>query len=158
MKKLISISILFVSSIILVACQKQINIPSVSEGDQVIAGEPITDATPVSTNEITRVVPANYMTYDASLVKDAALNGKAVLFFHASWCPTCQALDKELISNISQLPNNVTIFKVDYDSETELKTKYAVTYQHTLVQVDTEGNSITKWNGGGVAEINQNLK
>jgi hypothetical protein len=41
----------------------------------------------------------------------------------------------------------VSILKVDYDKETELKKKYGVTYQHTLVQVDKDGNLIKKWSG-----------
>jgi hypothetical protein len=42
--------------------------------------------------------------------------------------------------------------KVDYESSTELKKKYGVTYQHTLVQVDAQGNMITKWSGGNTLE------
>jgi hypothetical protein len=36
---------------------------------------------------------------------------------------------------------------VDYDNSDELKKKYGVTYQHTLVQVDKDGNLIKKWSG-----------
>jgi hypothetical protein len=46
----------------------------------------------------------------------------------------------------------VTILKTDYDKETELKKKYGVTYQHTLVQVDKSGNMIKKWSGGGTLD------
>ena len=42
----------------------------------------------------------------------------------------------------------MTILKLDYDSEIELKEKYGVRIQHTLVQVDNEGNPITGWTGG----------
>ncbi len=37
--------------------------------------------------------------------------------------------------------------KTDYDTERELKKKYGVTYQHTFVQVDAQGNQIKKWGG-----------
>lgn len=37
--------------------------------------------------------------------------------------------------------------KVNYDNSKELKTKYGVTYQHTLVQVDKDGKLLKKWAG-----------
>lgn len=39
------------------------------------------------------------------------------------------------------------IFKVDYDSATELKKKYSVLSQSTWVQVDTQGNMYKRWLG-----------
>lgn len=84
--------------------------------------------------------------------------GPVVYFFKASWCPTCQALQKELDSDIGKLPTGTSVVIVDYDNSSALKTKYAVTYQHTLVQIDATGKEITKWQGGGVAEIAKNIK
>lgn len=88
-----------------------------------------------------------YRDYDASLLSRAD-SGKVVLFFHASWCPTCKVLNSVLNASLSDIPEDVTILKVDYDSSTELKKKYGITYQHTLVQVDSRGNQLTKWSGG----------
>ena len=87
-----------------------------------------------------------------------AKEGRAVIFFHAPWCPTCQAAQRDLDKNISQLPKDVVIVKTDYDTTKELQRKYGVTYQHTWVQVDSNGTALTKWNGGGVEDINNNLK
>lgn len=81
-----------------------------------------------------------------------AETGDVVLFFHASWCPSCRALNSSIESNLTSIPEGVTILKTDYDKETELKKKYGVTYQHTLVQVDTSGNMIKKWSGGGTLD------
>lgn len=89
----------------------------------------------------------SYESYDASKVARAE-SGKVVLFFHASWCPTCRALNGDIEKNLSAIPGGTTILKTDYDKETELKKKYGVTYQHTLVQVDKDGNMIKKWSGG----------
>ncbi|MEZ4156816.1 MAG: thioredoxin family protein [Candidatus Paceibacterota bacterium] len=75
-----------------------------------------------------------------------------VLFFHAVWCPTCKSLDNDIMANLSDIPSDVTILKVDYDSYTDLKKKYGVTTQHTLVQVDNEGNLINKWLGSPTLE------
>lgn len=76
-----------------------------------------------------------------------AETGDVVLFFHASWCPSCRGLNSDIESNRSSIPEGVSILKVDYDKETELKKKYGVTYQHTLVQVDKDGTLIKKWSG-----------
>ncbi len=74
-----------------------------------------------------------------------AQSGHVVLFFAASWCHTCKALNQDIESHLSAIPGNVTISKVDYDSSTALKQKYGVTYQHVLVEVDAQGNLIKKW-------------
>jgi len=87
-----------------------------------------------------------YENYQSSKLA-LAENGSVVLFFHASWCPTCRALESNINSNINSIPDGVHILKTNYDTETALKQKYAVTYQHTLVQVDSRGNLIKKWTG-----------
>ncbi len=76
-----------------------------------------------------------------------AQNGDVVLFFRASWCPSCRGLDKDIKENLASIPATLKILDVDYDTETELKKKYGVTYQHTLVQVDKDGSMIKKWSG-----------
>lgn len=89
----------------------------------------------------------SYEKYDPSKLA-LANDGKVVLFFKASWCPTCRALDADIKANLAAIPGGVTILEVDYDNSTELKQKYGVTMQHTLVQVDAQGNLIMKWSGG----------
>ncbi len=102
---------------------------------------------------------SGYITYaDYTAKKDSYEDARVVLYFHAPWCPTCKALDKDITANIANLPANTVIVKADYDSSTDLKKKYGVTYQHTLVQVDGSGNKIKKWSGSSelkdlIAEI-----
>ncbi len=81
---------------------------------------------------------------------------KRVIFFHASWCPTCKVADEEFMSQAEKIPVDVVLFKTDYDTESQLKKKYGITYQHTFVLVDMEGNEIKKWNGGGIEELINN--
>ncbi len=76
-----------------------------------------------------------------------AETGDVVLFFHASWCPSCRGLNADIEINLSAIPSGVSILKVDYDTESEMKKKYGVTYQHTLVQVNADGTLIKKWSG-----------
>jgi thiol-disulfide isomerase/thioredoxin len=75
-----------------------------------------------------------------------------VLFFKASWCPSCRVLDSDIKQSLNDMPENVVILELDYDNETELKKKYGVTTQHTLVQVDGSGEIIKKWSGGNRLE------
>ena len=93
----------------------------------------------------------SYVAYSADTIA-MATTGDVVLFFHASWCPSCRALNSDIEKNVSAIPAGVTILKTDYDKEIELKKKYGVTTQHTLVQVDKDGNMIKKWSGGSELE------
>lgn len=97
------------------------------------------------------VSTGSYVTYSADKLAMAE-TGDVVLFFHASWCPSCRALNSDIEKNLSRIPAGVTILKTDYDKETDLKKKYGVTTQHTLVQVDKDGNLIKKWSGGSKLE------
>lgn len=92
------------------------------------------------------MMKGSYEAYSPDKLARAA-TGDVVLFFHASWCPSCRGLNSDIEANMNATPAGVSILKVDYDSETELKKKYGVTYQHTLVQVDKDGNLIKKWSG-----------
>jgi len=88
-----------------------------------------------------------------------ANDGKVVLFFHAPWCPTCRGLDKDISKNLSSIPPNIAILKTNYDDETALKQKYGVTYQHTMIQVDADGNMIARWSGSPtLASVLQAIK
>lgn len=99
-----------------------------------------------------------YETYAVEKLARAT-HGPVVLFFRASWCPTCQAADKDIRANQTGIPSGVSILDVDYDNSSELKRKYGVTYQHTFVQVDASGNQIHKWSGSRtLSEIVKNIK
>ncbi len=73
--------------------------------------------------------------------------GKVVLDFAADWCPSCRALERDIIENAANIPSDVTILKVDYDKESELIKKYDVKIQHTFVQIDEQGGEVAKWTG-----------
>jgi len=82
--------------------------------------------------------PGVYTEYSESAVADA--KGTKLLFFYAPWCPQCRELDASIRS--STLPDNLTILKVDYDTNQALRQKYGVTLQTTLVQVDDAGEKV----------------
>ncbi|MCI5051116.1 MAG: thioredoxin domain-containing protein [Candidatus Pacebacteria bacterium] len=94
--------------------------------------------------------PGDFVKYEDITL--ASLEGDIVLDFYASWCPSCRRLENDINDSLSDIPSNLTIVQVDYDTETALKNKYAVTKQHTMVQVDNQGNLIKKWSGGSTLE------
>jgi thioredoxin 1 len=99
----------------------------------------------------------NYVEYAQKAYDDAA-SMKRVLFFAASWCPTCRGADKDFNANLDKIPGDVIIFKTDYDTQTALKTKYGITHQHTFVYVNAKGEALKKWSGGATAEVIENTK
>jgi thiol-disulfide isomerase/thioredoxin len=98
-----------------------------------------------------------YVQFDEVRFREAA-DKKRVYFFHAGWCPTCRAANKTFEDNLDRIPSDVVLFKTDYDTSRELKQRYAVTYQHTFVLVDQDGNQVRKWSGGDIDELIENTK
>ncbi|MBI4947973.1 thioredoxin family protein [Candidatus Berkelbacteria bacterium] len=99
---------------------------------------------PISTNgqnNSTNQQSGKYIDYTASAIDQN--KGTKILFFHAPWCPQCRALDASIKSGT--IPNNTTIIKVDYDSNQDLRQKYGITIQTTLVLIDDSGKLIKKY-------------
>jgi len=103
--------------------------------------------TPTTTENIEETQTSNYKEYSTEALTNIPANQQTVLFFHASWCPTCRAAEKDILANVNQIPTNTIIYKIDYDSEKTLKEQYDVNYQHTFVLVDKEGNKLGEWVG-----------
>lgn len=123
-----------------VMMQKEGDTTMEKEGDTMMKGDDMMK------KDETSMMKGSYEAY-ASEKLARADTGDVVLFFHASWCPSCRSLNSDIEANMSSIPEGVSILKVDYDKETELKKTYGVTYQHTLVQVDMDGNLVKKWSG-----------
>ena len=89
-----------------------------------------------------------YIDLDAYEADKASLAGNnVVLFFNASWCPTCREANSNFEASKASFPNGLTIVNVDYDSNTDLRKQYGVTTQHTFVAVDPDGEQLKKWTG-----------
>lgn len=106
---------------------------------------------------------SRYVEY-AGGVLDTLKDKKRVLFFYANWCPVCKPADESFRVNENKIPEDVVVIRVNYnDSETDqeekdLAKKYGISYQHTYVQIDANGNEVSKWNGGQIDELLSNLK
>jgi thiol-disulfide isomerase/thioredoxin len=76
--------------------------------------------------------------------------GDVVLFFNASWCPTCRTTVQSL--DAKGVPAGLTVVSVDFDDSTELRQRHGVTVQHTFVQVGPDGAAVTKFTGSATGE------
>ncbi len=101
--------------------------------------------------EAAKAVPGAFVSYDAYQKNPAKFQqGDVVLFFDASWCPTCQEAKGNLTSQ--SIPDGLTVVDVDYDSNTALRQEYGVTTQHTFVQIDSAGQQLAKFTGSSTAD------
>ncbi len=109
------------------------------------------------------MMASSYVEFTPDVLAETA-GTKRVLFFYASWCPTCIPADAQFLKSSDRIPDGVTVIRVNYnDSQTDedekaLAQKYEVTYQHTFVQIDANGKQVTKWNGGKLNELLANIK
>ena len=109
-------------------------------------------------SEIKELSP-NYLNYSEDSLEYSKRRGDTLLFFAATdWCNTCSALDEEIINNSGDLPDDLTILKINYDNDKNTNKKYFVTMQHTLVLIDSDGNEKTRWVGGDFENLINNLK
>ncbi len=89
-----------------------------------------------------------YSQYSATAVSASLASGKSVyLFFHATWCPGCRALDTAISGDLASIPVGSVIYKVDYDTNEALRQQYGVTNQHTVVKLNSDGTSMKKVTG-----------
>ena len=90
----------------------------------------------------------NYITFDAYEASSADFSDtNVVLFFNAAWCSTCKVARDNFEASVDQIPVDLTIVVVDFDTATDLRKLYGVTVQHTFVQIDDSGEAIGKWSG-----------
>lgn len=83
-----------------------------------------------------------YQNYDAS---NLPTTGDIVLFFHADRCPTCNEAEKNFLQN--DIPEGLTILKVDFDTARDLKQKYGILTQTSYVLIRPDGSMIKRWIG-----------
>ena len=106
---------------------------------------------------------SSYVIYSPEKLS-AAVGTRRVLYFYANWCPTCKVANEDLQENTDKLPKDVTVLRVNYNDtdtdqvEKDLAKKYGVTYQHTFVQIDENGEALMSWNGGEIDQLLTKIK
>lgn len=90
--------------------------------------------------------------YSAPLLAEAQKANKPIaLHFHADWCPTCRAQEKTLQRLKTEQGLELTVLVANYDTEKELKRRFKVNAQSTLVVLKGK-NETTRMIGDTSAE------
>lgn len=101
----------------------------------------VTD-TPILTSEaaLSSKTPGLYTTYTADTIANSTAD-HILLFFKANWCPSCRALDADILAHMADIPAGVEIYTVDYDTATALKRQYGITRQHSIIEIRADGTA-----------------
>jgi thioredoxin 1 len=94
----------------------------------------------------------------AALAQAQTANQPVALHFRADWCPTCRAQDKVLQSLKSDPALDLTVLLVNYDTEKDLKRRFNVRAQSTLVVLHGQKESARLVGETGSAPIRDALK
>ncbi|QCP52400.1 thioredoxin family protein [Trinickia violacea] len=86
--------------------------------------------------------------FDQAAFDQLKAEGKpVVVYFHATWCPTCK-IQQPIVDRLSASARlkDVTLFEADYDKEVALKRALHVTQQSTFV-VFKNGHEVARSTG-----------
>jgi thiol-disulfide isomerase/thioredoxin len=135
--------VLAIAAVIIAAVASYAAFRTPIQGDGSNVSMPVQDlpSRPNTPPAVSGVGVGTYVDYSPTAIGDST--GVTLLFFHATWCPSCRQIESEIISD--GVPDGVTIIKVDYDDHQDLRQKYGVTIQTTFVKVDSSGNEIEKF-------------
>jgi thioredoxin 1 len=76
----------------------------------------------------------DFKPFTAEAFKSAAQAGKTTLvFFHAPWCPVCRAQEPKILTHLNGAHKDIVAFKVDYDTNRDLRKEMKVDKQSTLI-------------------------
>lgn len=92
-----------------------------------------TEGSPVSASQ----GAAAYQSYTEGVIG----SGEPIVpFFAASWCPACKEHDTLLRDWYSSGDVLVSTYKIDYDTASDLRSRYGVVQQDTFVRIDERGD------------------
>jgi len=89
-----------------------------------------------------RIGPPNYLNFTHESFDSLAGNTRAICFM-SDWNVYDEKVDLEIRSSDKRIPQDVVIFRADFDTEYELKKKYSIDIKHECLIFDKQG-SITK--------------
>ena len=139
--KLLTVFTLGLTTLLLASCASAGPFATTTEPDSSMTEAP-------SASETTAVAAGDYIPYESFVTSgDKYSDSKVVLFFNAVWCSTCQQARENIEASLGEIPENLAIVVVDFDSSIDLRKKYGVTVQHTFIEIDSAGEPLGKWSG-----------
>lgn len=141
MNKRVLAVVIIVSALIVgsIATAALMNLPVATD-----VSAPTPTPTPTVTVEVDdepAAQPGAYVAYSAAVVP--AASGRSFLFFYADWCSQCRSIDAGILEQ--GVPDGVTIFKVNFDTEQALEQQYGVTMRTTFVEIDEGGTELQRF-------------
>lgn len=89
-----------------------------------------------------------YIAYTKEVAEQAIAEGRPVVYyFWAAWCPICRAEEPDIIRYVETSEHPIAGFRVNFDTESELKAQYKIPYQHTTVFLNTRGQEVQRFTG-----------
>ncbi len=122
-------------------------------GDQMQeTGDSMEETGESMTDETTMELGGSYVPFEKSAYLQAREDGKKIfLEFYANWCPSCAQQEPEIESAFAKITDpEIVGFRVNYkDSDTDqdevdLAREFGITYQHTHVLINSEGDVVIK--------------
>lgn len=90
-----------------------------------------------------QVFQGSYQEYNESSFQAARLNKTPIfLFFYATWCGHCQVQEPKYESLLSEAQGKIQGFRVNVDTEKELKQAYRVPFQTTALFFNKDGKEV----------------
>jgi len=139
--KFLTVFTLGLATLLLASCASAGPVATTTEPDSSMSETP-------SASETTAVAAGDYIPYESFVTSgDKYSDSKGVLFFNAVWCSTCQQARDNIEASLGEIPEDLVIVVVDFDSSIDLRKKYGVTVQHTFIEIDSAGEPLGKWSG-----------
>src|SRR3989338_199794 len=93
-----------------------------------------------------------YYDFDKIHYEHLLKEGKIIfLNFYASWCPICKAEQPDLFAAFNELSNPDAVgYRIHFndnevtDDDKEMAKKFGITYQHTKVIINSNGDVVLK--------------
>jgi hypothetical protein len=89
-------------------------------------------------------IPVGSFSYQDYSSGSLGKGQQSILFFYASWSMRCRANDTLLSTLVQESKFIQPVFKVNYDTETVLRTQYNVTHENTFILLDANGVALEK--------------
>ncbi len=92
---------------------------------------------------------AKYMDYDQARAHQARKDGeRVILFFTANNCRQCEESEESIIKNIMELPTDIQIFRVNFNSDDEIVEEYQIDEAGYFIQLNHANQIVAKWQYG----------